>query len=317
MTSQHETGSLPRHVYFHGMWRVGSTAVARAFLNSPRYLVFVEPFHEACGARPMIETVRREQADIARTLNHPAWAGGYFDAYLAQDPLTGKALCDLFDPSATVATVYRDAPSPKALDYLKACERVAEAQGKAAFFGFCRSGRQQAGIPGGRNRHSWYLARDPRSQFLSYNWPENPYFMAGTYLQLRQSPKTAGLVRKLLPLRAQYLAFALFRRRAQSLPHQLNYANRILSELSTKRVYQMFYLSYLASRAAASRAATEIVDCDAIIARREVFEDRLGVDFAHLKSTRREVDAPETFRSWEGDLIRMLGRRAPEFTAPS
>ena len=95
-----------RHVFAHSMWRTGSTALAKCFLDNPGYLVFYEPFHEHCGTLRAIQKTSRDQEKLTTLMGHPDWRGGYFDSLKNIDPLTGKQLWELYDITSAGSAVY-------------------------------------------------------------------------------------------------------------------------------------------------------------------------------------------------------------------
>ncbi|MBU0644339.1 MAG: hypothetical protein KJ731_12955 [Alphaproteobacteria bacterium] len=299
------------HVFAHAMWRTGSTAIARCFLASDNYLVFYEPFHESCGSLTRINQMRQGQSRQTQELRHPAWTGGYFDTYLLKDPLTGKPLWTLFDRSSTLSTTYRTRPHPRALAYLDACKRVAEDQGKRAFFGFCRSGQHAQGIPIGPDESGFYLYRDPHSQFLSYDWPKNEYFLPCTLIQLLSSKATRKVVLGLLPNDTSRVRLFTFLMRRPSFERQIALGRTLAKQLTPRAAYQMFYLSHCITLHAARQAGLPCVTMDDFNLRRAEIQAQYGVDFTLLRPTRPAHDDVDQFDAWEKELQERFGAQIP------
>ncbi|MBW3098193.1 hypothetical protein [Pseudohoeflea coraliihabitans] len=243
---------MSAHIFAHSMWRTGSTALAHCFLQSDAYMVFYEPFHEYIGSEKAILHLRAKSAATARNLRHPRWEGGYFDNYLLKDPETGQTLSALFDRSASEQTVYADAPSDRTLAYLDACRRVAEHHGKRAFFGFCRSGTQMRGIPLRPGERAFYLVRDPQSQWRSYGWPANRYFVNKSYAQVAASPNISAALGQIETIRPRLCGRLLRRLPTLATNDRLiNFACRNLSATDAR-------LLLAATHATTLQAAREI-----------------------------------------------------------
>lgn len=275
-------------VYANAMWRTGSTYLASRFAAAPGYAMFYEPCHEYVGSRAAIAEARSQQANKLSALRHPSVGGGYFDIYERTDPQTGRALTDLYDPAACLRRVYAE-PSQRTVAFIAACARVAGADGKAAFLGFCRAGTQQRGlvraVPGTR-LHLW---RDPREQFGSYDWPKNDYFVPGTLLQLILSPglraAAATLVPGLLASPEARLA-TLLPDRAYRMRYRLG--RRIARRIAAPDLYALFHLAWLASFRSAEDGADISVSLTRLAAEpalRRSFEERFGVTLDGVTAT--------------------------------
>ncbi len=273
-------------VYAHSMWRTGSTALARCFLDSDRYLVFYEPFHEDIPLFRGLVASRSGQAERSRDLGHPAFAGGYFAAFSRVDPASGRPLHALAPRGPAIRDTY-DTLTPAATAYLQACVRTARAAGRVAFFGFCRSGLQAMPLGAGEPGAAFHLARDPVSQFRSYRWPDNDYFIPGTLMQLLHSRPLAPVVPRLLRRRwrpLHDLCRALRRRGSPMLTHRVG--RRVARLLSEPEALDLFLLTHLATERAAARAGLPRVTIDGLCAdpdQRAAFEDRHGVSLASLR----------------------------------
>ena len=275
-------------IYANAMWRTGSTYLASRFAAAPGYAMFYEPCHEYVGSRAAIAAARAAQADKLSTLRHPSVGGGYFDIFERTDPQSARALTDLYDPAACLRRVY-DSPSKRTVAFIAACTRVAGADGKTAFLGFCRAGLQQRGladaIPGTR-LHLW---RDPREQFASYGWPKNDYFVPGTLLQLILSPvlrhSAVELAPGLLASPEARLA-ALLPDRAYRMRYRLG--RRIARRLDLPSLYALFHLAWLASFRSAEQGADASVSLTRLAAEptlRAGFEERFGVRLDGVAAT--------------------------------
>lgn len=275
-------------VYANAMWRTGSTYLASRFAAAPGYAMFYEPCHEYVGSRREIAKARGEQAQKQSALRHPGVGGGYFDAYEQPDPESGRALCDLYDPAACLARVYAT-PSDRTIAFIRACTRVAAAQERTAFLGFCRAGLQQeelaAAIPGTR-LHLW---RDPREQFGSYGWPANDYFVPGTVLQLILSPVLRRPAAELVPgllSSPEARAAAWLPDRAYRMRYRLG--RRIARRIAAPDLYALFHLAWLASFRSAERGTDFSVSLSRLAADpalRRAVEDRFAITLDGVAAT--------------------------------
>lgn len=280
--------SAPRgsYLFADAMWRSGSTYLAQVFARSPRYCLFYEPCHEGAGRRPSAARARDRSRD--RNLRHPEIEGGYFGGYEDIDPQTGRPLRTLHAPDLSLRNVYGEG-SDRAADFLRALGRVAEARGRIAFLGFCRSGtqtRRLRALLGGESLHLW---RAPREQFASYGWPGNDYFMPGTLLQLAFSPTLAPAARQLAPA-----AFAHWRMQAATmLPgvkprDRYRLARPVARGLTLHQAYALFYLSWRASFCAGREGGDvsfSLSQLAADVGLRTMVEDRFDVRFDDLRPT--------------------------------
>jgi hypothetical protein len=297
------------HVYAHSMWRTGSTALARAFLDNESYLVFYEPFHEFCGSVTDILEQQKRQSGVTKILNHPEWIGGYFDNFLFLDPGTNKSLYELYDRSCAVESVYRDAPSDLALEYIAACKRVAEAQGRRAFFSFCRSGTQQRAIPHSDMDFKFYLNREPRSQFLSYDYPINDYFLPATLMQLAHSPNIQVFLHKLIRNSPNRAFITLTHRMSGNSAYQeFSWARRMSRGLNRKDAYRIFYLSYELTKRAARASGLDFFTIDSLCNEdRVLFEKKYNVSLTRLFPNVRATIHPEEYEEIENEVLYVLG----------
>lgn len=294
-------------LFADAMWRSGSTYLASRFAQSGRYMLFYEPCHEGIGRKPTAARERDRNRD--RDLRHPELEGGYFGTYERRDPQSGQPLRALHAPDMAVRSVYNDG-SDAAADFLSALARVAQAEGKIAFLGFCRSGTQTTRLQAricGQGLHLW---RAPREQFASYGWPGNDYFMTGTLLQLAFSRDYAGLAASFAP--EQFGALRL--RIAKLWPDRrtrdrYRLARPVAASLSADQSYALFYLSWLLSfRAgtanhALSFSLTQLAeDC----ALRQRVEEAFGIGFPDLRPTpSRAVDGVD-YDAIEVDVAQRL-----------
>lgn len=303
-TSGPDTG----HVYAHSMWRTGSTALARRFLDNPRYLVFYEPFHEACGSLDYICWQHENQTSASKDLSHPDWIGGYFDNFLLVDPLTEQPLYQLYDRSSALQTVYHDSPSDKTLRYIEACKRVATAQGRHAFFGFCRSGLQQRVLLATGADRSFYLEREPRSQFLSYNFPNNRYFLPGTLLQLARAPQLQATLKRLIRRTPNRLAVTLTDKlQGLSVFQGYRWARKMALGLDLADAYRIFYLSHTLTKRPACQTGVPCHSIDSLCSTdRTEFEGRFGVSLDGLHPNTRAVPDTAIFTKVEAEVRAVL-----------
>jgi hypothetical protein len=292
MNTGYDHSGERKHVYAHAMWRTGSTALARCFLDNDDYLVFYEPFHEACGSFLDIDRVSQTMSDSQVNLAHPAWKGGYFDNYKLCDPLTGKPLQALYAPESAVLGVYGHI-SAASLEYIAACKRVARSQGKAAFFGFCRSGLQQRGLHTDQQTTSFYLWRDPIAQYKSYNWSENNYFFPQTVAQLCQNPRIRKLIRSVIGQRKTKLILHLINSPLLTWRGRADMVQEFVDTLSADECFSIFYLSHYLSRWAAREMKLDEFSVDGLArsrTQRDMFKTAYGVDIALLRQESRPRD---------------------------
>ena len=294
-------------LFADAMWRSGSTYLASRFAQSGRYMLFYEPCHEGVGRKPT--AARDRDRSRRRDLRHPELEGGYFGTYERLDPQSGQPLRALHAPDLAVRNVYNEG-SDAAADFLSALVRVARAEGKIAFLGFCRSGTQITRLRtllGGQGLHLW---RDPRAQFASYGWPANDYFMAGTLLQLSFSARYAALAADLAPepLRALRLRLArlLPDRRTRD---RYRLVRHVAARLTAEQSYALFYLSWLLSyRAGAAGHAlsfslTQL--CEDAATRQRV-TDAFGISFPDLRPTPDRVIEGIDYDAVEQEVSRRL-----------
>ncbi|TMV58649.1 hypothetical protein FGG78_36270, partial [Thioclava sp. BHET1] len=293
-------------VFAHSMWRTGSTALARCFLSNPKYMVFYEPFHEYIASREMIIETTRAQCESSTRLGHPEWAGGYFDTYLQRDPQTGKPLHELFDDSVALTSVYHKRPSAKARAFIAACSRVAEAQGKTAFFGFCRSGCQQGGLQS-RRTTSFYLWRAPRAQFRSYNWPENDYFVPRTIIQLARARRLWPILMQLLPARTMIRIIRTGIPAWYHATEQSHFYLKTARQLPPETHYALFYLSHRLSYLTAQKNGLPCLTISDICGpQRSWFEEQCEVSTALLQPTPDETFQDLPYAEIEDRVERLL-----------
>jgi hypothetical protein len=287
-----------KHVFGHAMWRTGSTALARCFLDSEDYLVFYEPFHRSCGNILKPKQAKRPPKKGGANLRHPEWKGGYFDTYKLIDPKTGQPLSELYNVNSAIPDVYNGV-SDGTHDYIAACLRVAESQGKAAFLGFCRSGLQQKDLLMGGDATAFYLSRDPVSQFLSYSFPANSYFLANTLRQLRYSTFLRVTLLSVLTRRAVKLALPLIESPILTERGKTDLANRLCTYLTNDDRYALFFLSHAATQQMARALGTSEFSVNQLAdtpGARQTFEDQFGVSLSALRNNARTVSASEQKR---------------------
>lgn len=294
-------------IFADAMWRSGSTYLASRFAATGRYMLFYEPCHEGVGRRPSAARDRDRSRD--RKLRHPDLEGGYFGAYEQRDPLTRKTLSALHAPDTSLRSVFNEG-SDSAAAFYGALDRVARAQGKVAFLGFCRSGTQTGRAQealGARGLHLW---RDPREQFASYGWPDNDYFLTGTALQLGYSRQYGPLARSLAPT----LYAAARMKLAALLPdryarQQYRLARSVAADLAVEQAYAVFYLSWLISyRAGATQhvLSFSLTNLAEYADQRARVEEAFGIDFADLRPTPSHVRPDIDYDSFEAEVTRRL-----------
>ncbi|RXR29909.1 hypothetical protein [Sphingobium fluviale] len=294
-------------LFADAMWRSGSTYLASRFAQSGRYLLFYEPCHEGVGRKPT--AARDRDRSRTRDLRHPELEGGYFGTYERLDPLSGQPLRTLHAPDMAVRNVY-DEGSDAAVDFLSALVRVARAEGKIAFLGFCRSGTQTArlrALLGGQGLHLW---RDPRAQFASYGWPGNDYFMAGTLLQLSFSGRYAALAAALAPEAARALRLRLARllpdRRTRD---RYRLVRPVAAQMTAEQSYALFYLSWLLSYrsgVAGHALSFSLTQLSEDAAMRQRVTDAFGISFPDLRPTPDRVTEGIDYDAVEQDVSRRL-----------
>lgn len=285
------TGNATRHVLAHSMWRTGSTALAKCFLNNDAYLVFYEPFHSTCGSLAKIEKAHIDQQHVTARHLHPDWLGGYFDTYKLVDPKTGKPLFDLYSAASEIENVYTGAVQDT-LDYIDACMRVAEEKNKKAFFGFCRSGFQQAQLAATENRSAFYLYRDPISQFLSYRTAENSYYLTSTMLQLLHSKSLFPILQRLIDTAVLERGFSSRTWRSWVRKPDKKKTERVVRKMAQDDAYLVFYLSHLATLRQAEALGSPIFSVDALstdTSAKAAFETEFDVSLATLNTNTRTV----------------------------
>lgn len=294
-------------LFADAMWRSGSTYLASRFAQSGRYMLFYEPCHEGVGRKPT--AARDRDRSRERDLRHPEMEGGYFGTYERLDPQNGMPLRALYAPDMAVRNVYNEG-SDNAANFLMALVRVARAEGKVAFLGFCRSGTQTARLRSMLGKQGLHLWRDPRAQFASYGWPGNDYFMAGTLLQLSFSDRYAGLAADLAPegLRALRLRLALLLpdRRTRD---RYRLVRPVAAQMTAEQSYALFYLSWLLSyRAGAAGHAlsfslTQL--CEDVTMRHRVM-DAFGISFPDLRPTPDRVTEGIDYDAVEAEVMRRM-----------
>ncbi|MDB2369293.1 hypothetical protein N9V68_01755 [Octadecabacter sp.] len=272
---------MAKHVFAYSMWRTGSTALARCFLENNAYLVFYEPFHELIRSEGRIRAESKKQLERTTKLSHPVWRGGYFDTYLRVDPLTGQTLSKLFDRSASVRTVYSDAPQQGALNYLDACRRVAEVEGKRAFFGFCRSGTQLKGIPLHDGEEAFYLRREVDTQMRSFGWPKNKYFIPQSFAQLAVSPNFSSNVQNVKGILPR--SYCRLIKKFPRLGDAAWVSRRVVRNISVMEANSIFATAHSATASAAKSVGLETYTISELATHaKESFEKKFSVDISLL-----------------------------------
>lgn len=294
-------------LFADAMWRSGSTYLASRFAQSGRYMLFYEPCHEGVGRKPT--AARDRDRSRTRDLRHPELEGGYFSTYDRLDPQSGQPLRTLHAPDMAVRNVYNEG-SDAAADFLCALVRLAQAERKIAFLGFCRSGIQTArlrALLGGEGVHLW---RDPRTQFASYGWPGNDYFMAGTLLQLAFSAHYAALAADLAPDAMRALRLRLARRLPDFRTRdRYRLIRPLAAQLTAERSYALFYLSWLLSYRAGvtghamSFSLTQLCDDAAM---RQRVTNAYGISFPDLRPTPERVIEGIDYDAVEAEVARRL-----------
>ncbi len=287
-------------VFLHSMFRTGSTYLASLFAADPRYLMFYEPFHGGLASRRGIDRSLRGYEASRTGLGHERIEGGYWAAYLREDPETGRTLRELYRPRFAVHDVLNDL-SPAGAAYLRAGERVAAAAGRAGMFGFCRSGLQVGAMARALPGRHLHLFRDPRRQFASYESAGRDYFLPQTLLQLLASHRLAASARALAGIAAPVAPLA--RAASLGLPPAVveRLGGRLAQALAPEVRYGLFYLAWLACGAhARAHAAVSFTLAEAgTAAGRRRIEDALGLPLAGL----REIDGPEAALGFDAGAV--------------
>jgi len=293
-----ETPMSDEAVFLHSMFRTGSTFLAARFAADPRYLMFYEPFH---GGLASLRGTLRSQRDYeaARAgLGHDHIADGYWSAYLARDPQTGRTPRDLYRVRFGVHDVLNGL-SDQGARYLEACGRTAAGQGRVPVFGFCRSGLQVAAMKRRLPGRHLHLARDPRWQFASYETAGPDYFVPQTLLHLIASERLAPAVLTLSGLSRRW-APTVRRLSLHLPPPALARLGRTLAlGLDTEARYAVFYLAWLACDAHGREHAAlsfTLMDAVRVPERRRLVEDALGLPLDGLRPT-DGTDPPLDFRA--------------------
>ncbi|MEL6203145.1 MAG: hypothetical protein AAFR39_12380 [Pseudomonadota bacterium] len=280
---------MRKAVFCHAMWRTGSTFLFNAFRNQDSYLCFYEPFHEYIGSKRALAR-EREQAEIrAARLRHPVGAGSNFYAFHSQD--AQRDLIPIFPYEASVRCVLNK-PSKRTVAYIKACQEHAFEHGKTPFFGFCRSGTQTPKLKGVDTAVHIHLWREPRTQFASYDWPNNRYFLPQTIAQLCHSRKLHHHLDR-FPVKLQpreHFRRAISFRRYEPLNA---YTTRLLEAISPAERYALFYLVWLVSRESASHVADVSINLDALRSdhqQREAIEALFSINMDGLSAQPRQAD---------------------------
>ena len=316
MTSRIESDVRTVHVL--SMWRTGSTWFGNRLAAAAGRMLFYEPFHEVIGSRRALAEADLDYRARRESLRHPPAETGYFDVYSAIDPESGAALRTLFPGAASLRDVYRG-PSAATARYLAACERVARGRGLGAVFGFCRSGLQiDRSVPpfDARRVHLW---RDPRSQFASYDWPRNDYFVPGTVLQLLASPRWAGPTLELLEPLPRFWTGLLTMLPHTDVRNRLRVARRMLEGQSHEAVYAVHYLAWSLCRRHADAVAERSFSLAALHADARLRTDAerwLGIDLRGLEPTVRDTTAGPWSTRIESEVERVI-ERAEQLEKPS
>lgn len=298
----------------NSMWRTGSTYLAKQFADAPRYKLYYEPCHEVISRASTISMSRKERINLRNKMRHPQFDGPLIAAFQQKDELTGRAISEFFDPASSFGHVYNDA-SESTVAYLTAAARTAEANGRVAFFGFCRSGLQHKTWDKLFEGQHFYLWRDPREQFRSYGWDAgNFYFVPAMMSQLLLSKPLAPIVDRLAsPWRARTVRAMLRRVPARSSITFLRLGRLFAAQLSMKSVYSLFYLSWLTSYLSNTKT-TDLAFSLSELAKDKVLLERLENDYnisiSGLRATPTEtvegIDYADAEREVEGLVARFL-----------
>lgn len=272
-------------VFLHSMFRTGSTYLAARFAADPRYLMFYEPFHGGLASRRGIARSQRGYAASRAGLGHDPIDGGYWAAYLDVDPMTGRTPRALYRARFAVHDVLNGA-SPAGVSYLRACQRTAAAKGRAAMFGFCRSGLQVAGLAEALPGRHLHLFRDPRRQFASFEAAGRDYFLPQTLLQLLASRPLAAAALEVGGLAAPLAP--LVRAASRTLPPAATarLGRGLARGLAPEARYGLFYLAWLACGAhgrAHARFSFALAEAEAPARRRRI-EEELGLRLEGLRA---------------------------------
>jgi hypothetical protein len=268
------------------MWRTGSSYLLSRFSADERYFSVYEPYNGELSSARQRHRAAQSYAHKREALRHPAVDGGYFGMFNAADPADGRPLWRLSHPRLALHDVYNQALSAQGLALLNACERVARSRQQRAVFGFCHSGLQIDAMAAAMGGEHLYLYREPREQFHSYGPHTNDFFVAATVMQLMASAPLRATACRISPwLRSHGAALAQpFTRHA---PHWLamRWGRRLWRRMPMAEQYAQFYLSWLASNAAAARGCSlrfSLADLQADSTLRDTLAARYGIGFAGL-----------------------------------
>ncbi len=176
-----------RHVFLHAGWRTGSTYVWNRFRLLPQAGAFLEPFHEAL-ARLDWATVNAMTATSWES-GHPELDAPYFAEYL---PLIADCGVTHFEEAFSYRQ-FAAGPDDAQRRYLATLVDFADAEGRAAVLGFCRSTARVAAIRGYfPDGVHVFQKRSAEGQFSScwnqFTRRSNPYFLAVHYLIAAAAP---------------------------------------------------------------------------------------------------------------------------------
>lgn len=232
---------------------------------------------------------RAQADDRAQKLRHPTGTGSNFYAFHGQG--AQSEIVSLFPREASVANVL-GSPSKRTMAYLQACQIYARKENKTAFFGFCRSGLQMTGANAPIDATHIHLWRDPRTQFASYEWPNNRYFLPQTIAQIAYS-KT--LRHHLDPFDTQLTIRERARRASGYFRFEplKAYTTRFLEAARPEDCYALFYLVWLVSYQAAQKVAESSISIEelsqdtALVAN---FEEQFSVSLQDLDWQSKKAD---------------------------
>ncbi len=215
-------------IFIHSAWRTGSTYFWNKFRSSPAYLAYYEPFHESLetltpssiGAatstswpsrHPVLEApYYREYSELLETrggVKNFQWTFPYLNYFLNEEPL--------FDQQT----------------YLEGLSRHAQARGRRAVFGFCRStgrapwfSRYMPGVHIALTRDALGMWRSALDRKQAY---DDVYFLARPLMILLTSRRDPWIARYFSALNLESLP--RFSNSGDARRHVENIARRDLS----------------------------------------------------------------------------------------
>jgi hypothetical protein len=275
------------------MWRTGSSYLLSRFAAEQRYLTFYEPFNGELSSSLLRARATASYAERHRQLRHPGNGEGYFSLFDRQDPKTKRPLWSFSHPRLPLFDVYNGL-SARGVALLHACQRLAEAEGKTAVFGFCHSGLQVDAMRAALGGTHIYLYRDPVDQFVSYQPTRNDFFGPATVAQLLAARDWAEVAVQLVPVLSKF-STPLTPFLVRTAPHRvtMNLARRASSNLTLPDLYKLFYLSWQLSNGAPRQGCDESVSLHELqsnLPTRADFEARHHVQLIELSYPRTSHD---------------------------